>query len=80
MQGGKNDKPDDGGKKKKKKGEPEVELAHLPAEYTTLATFHVPLEDFLEGEFEFENVFIDDTAATSGTQSPTSEVGKKKVS
>ncbi|XP_053375749.1 leucine-rich repeat-containing protein 43-like isoform X3 [Mercenaria mercenaria] len=46
-----------GNEKKKKKGEPEQELKKNPPTYTTLATWHVPLADFLEGEFEFQSVF-----------------------
>ncbi len=59
-QGGKDDKKDDkkGGKDKKKKGEPDVELVELPPEVTTLATFQMTLEDFLEGEFELEETFV----------------------
>ena len=70
----------DGGKdKKKKKGEPEIELTHMPPEYATLATFHIPLDDFLNGEFEFENVFTK-ASAESGATTPSSETaaaGKK---
>jgi hypothetical protein len=29
----------------------------MPPTYTTLATWHIPLIDFLEGEFEFRSVF-----------------------
>ena len=56
VKGGKDDKKDDkkGGKKKK---EPEVELKRMPPTYTTLATWHIPLIDFLEGEYEFRSVF-----------------------
>ena len=48
------DKKDD---KKKKKKELDIELHHMPAEFTTLATFHLPLEDFLDGEDMVEEVF-----------------------
>ena len=56
VKGGKDDKKDDkkGGKKKK---EPEVELKRMPPTYNTLATWHIPLVDFLEGEYEFRSVF-----------------------
>lgn len=50
---------DKGGDKKKKK-EPEVELKRNPPTFTTLATWHVPLAEFLEGEFEFKSVFSQD--------------------
>lgn len=46
-----------GNEKKKKKGEPEQELKKNPPTYTTLASWHVPLSDFLEGEFEYQSVF-----------------------
>lgn len=29
----------------------------MPPTYTTLATWHIPLVDFLEGEYEFRSVF-----------------------
>jgi hypothetical protein len=48
---------DKGGDKKKKKGEPEQELKKNPPTYTTLATWHVSLADFLEGEFQYQSVF-----------------------
>lgn len=44
-------------KKKKKKGEVEQELKRNPPTYTTLATWHIPLEEFLEGEFDFQSVY-----------------------
>lgn len=53
MKGGGKDKGD----KKKKKGEPEQELKRNPPTYTTLASWHVPLAEFLEGEFEYQSVF-----------------------
>ncbi|XP_021349907.1 leucine-rich repeat-containing protein 43-like isoform X3 [Mizuhopecten yessoensis] len=49
--GGKDDK------KKKGKKEPEVEMKRMPPTYSTLATWHQPLEEFLEGEYEFTAVF-----------------------
>lgn len=66
-----------GDKKAKKKGEPEVDLTSMPPEYRTLATFAVPLADFLDGEFEFENVYSCDSQAQQGDVSPTSEVSSK---
>ena len=66
--------------KKKKKGEPDIELKHMPPEYTTLATFHIPLEEFLDGEFVFENVFAK-ASAESGATTPASDLpAGKKVS
>ncbi|XP_052800482.1 leucine-rich repeat-containing protein 43-like isoform X7 [Mya arenaria] len=53
--GGKDGK--DKGDKKKKKGEPEQELKRNPPTYTTLASWHVPLAEFLEGEFTYQGVF-----------------------
>ncbi|XP_005091563.1 leucine-rich repeat-containing protein 43 [Aplysia californica] len=44
-------------KDKKKKKEPEIELVKSPATYTTIATFHITLDQFLEGEFEYHNIF-----------------------
>ncbi|XP_070205078.1 leucine-rich repeat-containing protein 43-like isoform X2 [Littorina saxatilis] len=46
---------DDKGKKKKK-GE-EQELRREAPQLTTLAMFHIPLAEFLEGEFDYTNVF-----------------------
>ena len=66
------------GSKKKKKGEPDIELMHMPSEFTVLTTFKVPLADFLEGEFEFENVFVHNWEAQEGSRSPES-VGNKAV-
>ena len=43
--------------KKKKKGDPEQEFRREPPQVTTLATFHIPLAEFLEGEYEFTSVF-----------------------
>ena len=55
-------------------------MVSLPPEVTTLATFHVPLEDFLDGEFEFENVFIH-SEQEEGSKTPESDVSQpKKVS
>ncbi|XP_013401181.1 leucine-rich repeat-containing protein 43 isoform X2 [Lingula anatina] len=64
-------------KKGKKKGEPEQELRHLPPEYTTLARFIVPLEDFLEGEFVFENVYMKESS-DAGSKSPSNASETKK--
>ena len=36
---------------KKKGDQVEVELVHSPAEYTVLASFHVPLKSFTEADF-----------------------------
>lgn len=51
---------DDKGKGGKKKKEPELELKRGPPTYTTLATFHIHMEEFLEGEYEFKTVFKKD--------------------
>ena len=53
---GKDDKAK-GGKKKK---ESELELKRGPPTYTTLATFHIHMEEFLEGDYEFKTVFKKD--------------------
>ncbi|XP_052075661.1 leucine-rich repeat-containing protein 43-like isoform X9 [Mytilus californianus] len=53
---------DDKGKGGKKKKEQEMELKRGPPSYTTLANFHIPLEEFLEGEYEFKTVFKKDGA------------------
>ncbi|KAK7475023.1 hypothetical protein BaRGS_00033704 [Batillaria attramentaria] len=72
-QGGKDDK------KKKKKGEPEQELRREPPQFTTLASFHIPLEEFLEGEFDFSSVFthggVVEVASTARSSEPAE--GKK---
>lgn len=83
---GKNDKGKDkkgGGKdekKKKKKGDPEHELRREPPQFTTLASFHIPLQAFLEGEFEFSSIFmaggIIEVASTARTSEPAE--GKKR--
>ncbi|XP_041348975.1 leucine-rich repeat-containing protein 43-like isoform X2 [Gigantopelta aegis] len=66
-------------KKKKKKGEPELKLRRTPPQIKLLASFHMPLEDFLEGEFEYEKNYIHGSAETASTiasrDSP--EPGKK---
>ncbi|KAJ8313023.1 LOW QUALITY PROTEIN: hypothetical protein KUTeg_010396 [Tegillarca granosa] len=49
--------PPKGGKDKKKKKEPEIEMKKSPPVFTTLATWHIPMEDFLEGEYEFQHIF-----------------------
>ena len=59
-------------KKKKKKGESDVELQHMPAEYTTITTFQIPLEDILEMEYEFENVFRKNNEGDEGFVTPAS--------
>ncbi|XP_034337502.2 leucine-rich repeat-containing protein 43 isoform X1 [Magallana gigas] len=73
--GGKDDKKDDkkGGKKKK---EPEVELKRMPPTYTTLATWHIPLVDFLEGEYEFRSVFTQGGVEVASTIKSL-DIGKK---
>ncbi|XP_056009165.1 leucine-rich repeat-containing protein 43-like isoform X3 [Ostrea edulis] len=75
--GGKDEKKDDkkGGKKGKK--EPEVELKRMPATYTTLATWHIPLMDFLEGEFEFRSVFTQGGVEVASTVKSL-EINKKE--
>ncbi|XP_071093014.1 leucine-rich repeat-containing protein 43-like [Haliotis cracherodii] len=66
--------------KKKKKKEPEVELRRTEPQLTTLATFHVHLDDFLEGDFEVVSVFsqggVETAASTVCTESP--ELGRKE--
>ena len=73
------DKGKDDKNKKKKKGEPEVELQHMPAEYRTLATFHIPLADFLDNEFELETVFIEGGGQRCPSPPAPSETASKKV-
>jgi len=55
-------------------------MTHLPPEFTTIASFHIPLDDFLDGEFEFENVFVK-SSGESGATTPASDLpaGAKKV-
>ncbi|KAK3083802.1 hypothetical protein FSP39_003399 [Pinctada imbricata] len=60
--GGKDDKK--GGKKKK---EPEVEMKRSEPTYTTLARWHIPLEEFLEGEYIFKSVFQTDGVEVAST-------------
>merc|ERR1711974_513028 len=55
--GGKNSAGGKDDKKGKKKKEPEIELVRSPPTYTTIATFHITLEHFLEGEFDYQNIF-----------------------
>ncbi|KAL8575236.1 hypothetical protein ACOMHN_042357 [Nucella lapillus] len=71
--GGKDDKVG----KKKKKGEPEHELRREAPQVTTLASFHIPLTNFLEGEFDFKSVFTQggveiapSTARSAGSADP----------
>ena len=53
----------------------------MPPDYTTLAEFHIGLDEFLEGEYIFENVFVKDWLEASGSHTPTSEIsGSSKVS
>ena len=50
----------------------------MPPEVTTLASFHIPLQDILEGEYEIQHTFIDE--ATEGVvrdKSPDSTSSKK---
>ncbi|XP_061166534.1 leucine-rich repeat-containing protein 43-like [Saccostrea echinata] len=74
--GGKEEKKDDkkGGKKGKK--EPEMELKRMPPTYTTLATWHIPLVDFLEGEYEFRSVFTQGGVEVASTVK-SMEINKK---
>lgn len=75
---GKDDK--DKGKGGKKKKEPELELKRGPPSYSTLATFHIPLEEFLEGEYEFKTVFkkdIVELASSIKSQDIDKKDGKK---
>lgn len=64
---------DDKGKGGKKKKEPEMELKRGPPSYTTLANFHIPLEEFLEGEYEFKTVFKKDGAELAAELSGSSK-------
>lgn len=41
----------------------------MPPEFTTLATFHIPLAEFMEGEFEFGTVFTKDGDETKSVKS-----------
>ena len=67
-------------KKKKKKGEPDVDLFHMPPEYTSLAQFHLELADMLDGELQAEAVFMKSGEELEGNKSPTaSETSSKKV-
>ncbi|ESP04133.1 hypothetical protein LOTGIDRAFT_237548 [Lottia gigantea] len=78
---GKGDKKAKGGKpekedKKKKKKEPEVELKRMPPQLNTLATFHINLDEFLEGEFNYQSVFTKGNTERASTVK-SSEHGKK---
>merc|ERR1719239_119965 len=46
-----------GSAKKRGKKEPDIDLIRSPATYTTIASFHVTLDNFLDGEFEYQNIF-----------------------
>ena len=50
-----------------------MELQHAPPEFRELASFHVPLEDFLEGETRFETVFIEGGEQRPPSPPPTEE-------
>ncbi len=57
-----------------------MELRRTPPQVTTIATFHIDLEDFVEGEFEVKSLFTQggiEVASTIRTESP--EPGKNKV-
>ncbi|KAL5016013.1 hypothetical protein ScPMuIL_005602 [Solemya velum] len=43
--------------KKKKKGEPEQDLKRMPPTYNTLASWHIPMGDFLEGDHDHQSVY-----------------------
>ncbi|XP_076452547.1 leucine-rich repeat-containing protein 43-like isoform X2 [Babylonia areolata] len=66
--------------KKKKKGEPEQELRREPPQVTTLATFHIPLAEFLEGEFDFKSIFTQGGVeiAPSTARSESADLKKEK--
>ena len=49
--------PQNSAKDKKKKKEPEIELIRSPPTFTTIATFHITLDHFLDGEFNYQNIF-----------------------
>jgi hypothetical protein len=44
--------------KKKKKKDLDIEMHHMPPEYTTLVTFNIPTMDFIDGEFEYEQTYF----------------------
>lgn len=53
-------------KKKKKETSPQ-ELRREPPQLNTLASFHIPLTVFLDGEFEFSSVFTKQMDSTQST-------------
>ena len=56
-------------------------MVAMAPEYKTLCTFNVPLADFLDGEFEFENVYSYSGFSQLGNATPASEISSKnKVS
>lgn len=68
-----------GDPKKKGKKEPEIDLVHMPPEYKTLATFHMPLGGFLESEYKLKKVFTLDWETGPRSMTPTnSEVSSRK--
>jgi len=73
-------KPGDKNDGKKKKKEAEIDLVHMPPEYSTLATFHMPLEGFLDGEYKLKKHFSLDWELGPRATTPTSsEVSSRKV-
>ncbi|XP_033748335.1 leucine-rich repeat-containing protein 43-like isoform X10 [Pecten maximus] len=80
----KDDKAKGGGgkddKKKKGKKEPEIEMKRMPPTYTTLATWHQPLEEFLEGEYQMTAVYTQggiEAASTVKSVDTDKKAGKK---
>ncbi|XP_064619567.1 leucine-rich repeat-containing protein 43-like isoform X2 [Lineus longissimus] len=52
--------------KKKKKKDLDIEMHHMPAEYTTLVTFNIPTVDFNDGEYEYEQTYFHGEAELGG--------------
>ena len=50
-----------------------------PPTYTTLATWHIPLEEFLEGEFDYQSVFTQGMVEVASTIKSTDTDLAKKV-
>ena len=51
-------------------------MVHKPADLRVLATFHLPLEEFLEGEYETEMVYTQGEGDAS-TATPSTDADKK---
>jgi len=59
---------------KKKADQVDVVLVQLPAEYTTLASFHVPLKSFADADFSPVVVTLSKDHPPPPPDSPTAEV------